>query len=294
MEYTAVNRPKKSVRRSLFALLCTLSLFACSSSGVDTSLVVFTETGLAPGDEFDEVLTEIFLPEGDRLRSVRAQRVYSTRLRTSEWATGVGTAQFEGLPPGEYVLRVTAYTSEATVLVRNETFVFLDDVATAYVRLDRACVSRECPNEGGSAALTACLGGACVDPRCDPEDATTRDEYCPGLSFCGSAEECGSTSDCAEFVCQRQLCIESPIQDFCAPGERCDPLPDVGCTTEANPLTEAICNTVRRPRDAPCESRVLSCEDDARDWVFLGYIPAGEDCLFVPGTCDGAGACVEE
>ena len=275
----------------LVAALCSMSA-ACSSS-VETSLVVFTETGLAPGSEFDEVLTEVFLPEGDRLRSVRAQRVYATRLR-AQWATGVGTAQFEGLPPGEYVLRVTAYTSDATVLVRNETLVFLDDVATSYVRLDRACVSRECPNEGGSAALTACLGGACVDPRCDPEDAVTRDEYCPGLAFCSDAAECGSTSDCAEFVCQRQLCIESPIQDFCTPGERCDPLPDVGCTTEANPLTESVCNTVRRPRDMPCESRVLSCEDDTREWVFLGFIPAGEDCVFVPGTCDGAGACVEE
>ena len=189
----------------------------------------------------------------------------------------MGTAQFEGLAAGEYVVRVTAYTTEATVLVRNETLVFLDDVATSYVRLDRACVSRECPNEGGSAALSACLGGVCVDPRCDPEDAATRDEYCPGLSFCGAASDCGEVAECADYVCQRQLCIESPIENFCPPPERCDPAPGVGCTTAANALTEPRCNTVRRPVDVPCESRVLSCDNDERQWVFLGFIPAGED-----------------
>ena len=141
------------------------------------------------------------------------------------FVNGIAVALFEGLPPGESLVRVRLRRPDGRVLIERRVRVVLATGAAVVVDLTRDCVGVSCPGTG-SAALSECLAGTCVPPECSLDHP----ELCPSVLFCNAETECSPVADCAERVCTDGLCQPHTIAGACAADAWCDPTVGAGCT----------------------------------------------------------------
>lgn len=210
-----------------YSLAIALLLASCGADGSGSLLSVSVATGLVPGHEFNSVLTDVTRLDGDgsALPPREARVVFS-----DEFARGRGVAEFSGLSAGRYSVFVRLLRLDGTILVSRRVHIELAGDFELLVHLTRDCVGVVCPAPAGSAALSECLGGTCVDPRCIPPDPT----FCPDIAFCVGDEDCPATASCANSVCTLGVCEAESVEDACTPPSYCNPDPTHGgCITPA-------------------------------------------------------------
>ena len=264
------------------ALTAALTLVGCEQSQTGP-ISVDISTGLVAGPEFRFVTVEAF--EGaNRVAYYEAPATFGQPFARE---SGFRVAQLQ-LPAGPHRVTVRLLRADRRLLVGFTKLVNVDESPRrAYFRLDRDCVGDVvCPSPGGSSALTECLGGHCVDERCEPPDTT----YCPAVTFCNVDADCAPPAACATVHCDESLCVEEARAvgqpGACTASEYCHP--SLGC----------------QPQSAPAEVEVPQCgefcETDcaAGLWVCSGTprcsIVSYKDSGIACGTgraCDGAGTC---
>lgn len=209
-------------RAGLFLFVSMISATACSSA---SSLDIEVATGLVPGPEFVLVTTEL-IEDAERFDLARTlTRVETQATYGQAFARGRRVASFSGLAAGTHTVRVRLWRANGTLLIERRTRLTLDGDMVVRVHLTRDCVGVECPAPAGSAALTECLAGRCVDPSCIAHDPTS----CPGVVFCNDATECPPVSSCAAQTCNEGVCEPTAIEGACTAVQWCDPDPGAGC-----------------------------------------------------------------
>jgi hypothetical protein len=287
------------MHRLLLVLVSASLLAACSESN-GHELLVNVRTSLVPGPEFNRVVIDLMTTGAvsDRV-VVQAEAV---AFFGRPFARGAGVATLPNVASGDYTVRATLYRPDGTRLVEQRLRFQLEGNQAVTLYLDRECVDVECPSPGGSAALAACLQGTCVDPRCNPDDPSTR-EFCPGVTFCNTSAECGAVAPCATNVCASGLCIAEPLETgegACADGLWCDPaatenacqlVPDSTLPGDAGTPDLGVCGTICFLDGNVCETGYWNC-DAGGEPVCTGFVfaPAGTSCGG-GGVCDGAGTC---
>lgn len=266
----------------MFFALSLLSLSACAAEPVGL-VTVDVATGLVPGPEFRTVTIEVF-----ELSEVPAEN----RTHYEEAPATVGDDFVRGrritelaLSPGVHRITVRLLRPDRRLLVSLSHLVTVsaDGARIARFHITRDCVGEAiCPSPGGSAALTECLGGHCVDPRCEPPDPT----YCPDILFCHDDGECPTTAACAVARCVDGICTEEPVGAACASGEYCNPT--LGCVSLETPV-DPVASCGEFCEDA-CAAGIWACDTSPPHCSIVTFKDAGVPCE--GGTCDGAGACV--
>lgn len=290
-----------AARLATFALALSLSVATTGCSDDGASLTVLVATGLVPGPEFTFVEVNI-VDTGDVRTGVAIQRTTEARaIFGNAFARGKRVAEFQGLAPGEYVAVVTLLRTDGSPLIRRRVRVAIDSDFVLVVHLTRDCVGVMCPQPGGSAALTECLAGHCVDPRCNPPDP----EFCPEVTFCLEDTDCPSTASCATARCVGGVCEEEMNDDACPLESYCDPTPmSGGCTVlpvspDAGALDDASSDDLGVTPDAEVDAGVDMTLDGGPSFV-CGTVCALDDMpcalgywLCAPGTapvCTDLGA----
>ncbi len=261
------------------------SVTGCAST--PSSIVsVDVRTGLVPGPEFRFVTIEVFDGDGsgawNRVMFQEAPAAFG-----DDFADGVRVTELD-LEPGLHRVTVRLLRADRRLLVALSKVVAVQagESRVSVFRLTRDCVGDVvCPNPGGSAALTECLGGQCVDPRCEPPDPT----YCPDVIFCNADAECPPVAPCASSRCADGICVEQPIDGACAVGDYCHP--GLGCTSLEAPVDP------RTPEcgefcEGPCTAGLWTCDAMGARCSVVGFKDAGVPCG-TAGQCDGEGACIE-
>lgn len=188
-----------------------------SCNGGPSTLLVDLQTDMVPMAEFNRIEVERLTPVG-----VVEDRVERDVELAADLLAGERIAQFDGVPSGQYVVRVrllegtrTALTTEAYVTVAADT--------RMTVFMTRTCRGVECGDVGGVAQR--CLGGACVDAACSPENPSACE-----APECESDEDCtvGTLAACASARCSAGTCLAARGDGECADGEYCDP--ELGCS----------------------------------------------------------------
>jgi hypothetical protein len=287
------------MRTVFFALVALLALSACSSSP-EHKLDVQIVTGLVGGAEFNRVKTEVFRTRGDSNYVVTEAEAVA--YFGPAYARGVRVASFPALPSGDYTVRVTLVRPNGLKLIEQPLRFMLENDFVARVYLDRGCVGVECPNPGGSAALAACLGGSCVDPRCNPEDPSTL-EYCPS-TLCENDSQCENAAACATSYCASGVCITEPIasgEGACAEGEWCNPEATENACQDVPDSTllesdagvdggNALCGRICQGTPTACVTGFFwDCEGGEPVCTPFIFAPSGTGCG--EGECDGRGVC---
>lgn len=258
---------------------------ACGRIGYESgaSLDVVVVTGLVPGPEFASVETRVI----DTVHGTE-RALFEARSRFGEnYAAGQQVASAR-LPRGEYRVQVRLRRPNGHWLVTQDAQILLRGDYVLRVHITRDCVGVDCPGSG-SAALTACLNGRCVDPEC----IAGNQALCPEITFCNAASECADVDDCAEQACDEGVCTPSSREGVCADDEWCNPELGVGCSPLVVPngdLNE-YCGTICDDPAEPCQIAYWQCDDSGARCTALGNRPAGTACG--EGTvCDRAGACI--
>lgn len=208
-------------RKMWLLALCAVVLAACGGDNGGSLLSVSVATGLVPGHEFNSVLTDVTRLDGDgsTLPPREARVVFS-----DGFARGKGVAEFDNLSPGRYSVFVRLLRLDGTILVSRRVQIELVADFNLVVHLTRDCVGVVCPAPAGSPALSECLSGTCVDPRCNPPDPT----FCPDITFCVADADCPATASCATGVCTLGVCEADPNASACTPPSYCNPDPVSG------------------------------------------------------------------
>jgi hypothetical protein len=291
-----VNRSKRDAEivrtqrslRSRFGLSSAALAAALAWSGCEQTpagaISVDISTGLVPGPEFRFVTVEAF--EGaNRIAYYEAPATYGQPYSRE---SGFRVAQLQ-LPTGPHRVTVRLLRADRRLLVGFTKLVNVDaSPHRAYFRLDRDCVGDVvCPSPGGSSALTECLGGSCVDERCEPPDTT----FCPNVTFCNADSDCAPPAACATVHCDEGLCVEEARAagqpGACAATEYCHP--SLGCQSQSTPAE------VETPQcgefcETDCEAGLWVCSGTPRCSV-VSYKDAGIPCG-MGRVCDGAGSCM--
>lgn len=294
--------------RSILWGLCAFAFSILSACSDSPTLVVSVATGLVPGPEFTVVLTDVVSASDTEVGHAFAEARFG-----DSFSRGRQVASFDVAEAGEFVVRVRLLRANGTFLIERRVRVNVTGDYALVVHLTRDCLGVECPAPGGSAALTECLHGQCVDPRCAPPSR----EFCPEVLFCNDASECSATAACADAVCTTGICEEEITIDACATGAYCNP--DVGCLPFVEemgdggmPMTDAgmldadvgvdgsvvdasdggiVCNTVCTPEADPCYVGYWECSGESPVCARLVPKRSGTDCG--DGlVCDAVGACV--
>jgi len=264
-----------------WSFVVALSGCASDPSGLVT---VDVRTGLVAGPEFRTVTVEVF----QRGEAPADNRLVYEEVRASagdDYARGQRVSELL-LPAGVHLITVRLLRPDRRLLVALSQLVSVGDGASrvAVFRLTRDCVGDVvCPSPGGSAALTECLAGHCVDPRCEPPDPT----YCPDIVFCNADADCGAIAGCATNRCGDGICIEEPIAGACAATEYCHPA--MGCTDLSTPVEpgEVECGEFC---EGPCTAGIWVCDGDAPRCSVVSFKDEGVACG-TGGTCDAEGMC---
>ncbi len=269
----------------LFLWVCGL-LAGCGADVAPMSTVnIDVRTGLVAGAEFASVRLEVFdSVDGETahnlLRSLESPAVFG-----DDFPTGVRAAALE-LPPGEYRIRVQLLRSDRRLLVGFTRLLSIDadEIRFETFVLSRDCVGEAiCPVAGASAALSECLAGQCVDPRCEPPNP----EFCGGLVFCNDDAECTPAAECAESSCIDGLCTPRSLPGACGAEEYCNP--STGCADLDERMTEIPCGEFC---EMGCVAGIWSCTPEGSTCEMVGFKDEGIACGDA-GACDGAGTCVE-
>lgn len=217
----------RNICQGVLLLLLGVALAACSDSS--PSLTVRVATSLVPGPEFAHVEVDI-IDNATATSGVSAIRHSDATASFGEaYADGKQVASFEGVGAGELTVRVRLLQPDGSRLLERRVRVTISSDTPNYVlvvHMSRECVSVECPNPAGDSALTECLAGQCVDPRCNPPAA----EFCPASIFCNSVADCGPVASCAQMACVDGICESSTRENACDAAEWCDPDVTAGCT----------------------------------------------------------------
>lgn len=285
----------------LCALLVLALLSACGDDGVTLSVRV--ATGLVPGPEFSSATSELFenTPAIESARSLRQQ--VTVAAFGQPYARGYVVADFPGVPPGTYIVRVTLHRPNGTDLIQRKMRVTIADNYILTMALTRDCVDVVCPSPGGSAAFSECLAGRCVSPDCNPP---TDSEACGEVVFCNQASECAETSSCAERNCFEGICHPQPIENACSDTQWCDPdvgdgcvpyprvdagVPDAGMPDAGDDADVIACGRTCTPTDDPCSGGYWDCTAETPVCARIGQRPVGTICAD-GRACNAAGECV--
>lgn len=311
---------------SVALLAVAFALPACSDDA--GTLVVEVRTGLVPGPEFASVETDILESAAATSGAAALRQATAVASFGERYVAGKRVAEFSNVAPGEMTVRVRLMTPDSRRLIERRVRVSMPETETAFVlvvHMSRECVDVTCPNEGGDASLSECLGGRCVDPRCNPPAGT---EFCPADLFCLNAAECDATAACANAECVDGLCESAARDDVCAANEWCDPDPNGGCVPfepdagtmdagvadaslddasmdggaidatldatlpdSARPDAGPICGTICISESDPCRFDAWDCESGTAVCPGRMQRPAGAHCgegsvCSEFGTCD--------
>lgn len=283
--------------RLAFSLTLAVLLVACSDPA-DPTLDVDIVTGLAPGPEFNRVVIDVLRETNGAARSV--ERAETVAFHEQSFARGRRVARFPGVPKGDYLVRVTLMRPQGQKLVEQNLRFRLDGDLAVRLYLDRECVGVECPNPGGSAALIACLAGACVDPQCDPTKPDTH-SFCGGLEFCEANTDCSVAASCATAFCSSGICVTETTAGACEADEWCNP---VATENACQPVPEStlandggigadlgVCGTICLIDGNPCTTGYFDCSGGSPVCTGFVFTPSGSSCG--EGlACDGRGECV--
>lgn len=274
-------------KHAAVAVLGAALLAACSADSA--TLDVRVVTGLVPGAEFRIVTTELLSGENLETAShVDASTEAVARLGMP-YATGQNVASFQ-VPFGDHVVRVRLARPNGSFLVERIVRTQIAGNAVVSVHITRDCVGVVCPGSGDNAALSTCLAGRCVDPRCAVDAA----QFCPTLVFCSEAGSCRATSDCASPLCEEGVCIQQSTADVCTDEEWCNPDFGAGCQKlePVDASSSSVCGTICTMPSSPCQFGYWKCLDaDAPVCTPLQNRPS--DFVCAPGrVCDVSGNCV--
>lgn len=293
----------RSSLRYFVSLVVVLVLAACSEH-TGHSLTVHVITGLVPGPEFNRLETDVFRASADEQRAI--DHADTDAFFGLPYARGQDVAKFAGLASGELVVRVRAYTPQGVRLAEQNVRMTLSSDSQITLYLDRACANVQCPAPAGSATLTACFGGQCADPRCNPDDVSTR-QYCPPIDFCNAASECPAVAACAAQQCISGLCVPEQIAateaNACADGLWCNPdaaenacqMTPTSTLTQDGGIDAGIrCGTICFQSNDACSIGYWECADGgAPTCSSFIFATAGTSCGETGNVCDGRGTCVE-
>lgn len=209
---------------SNIAFILALGVASACASETGVSLDVAVETGLVPAREFTYVQVEL----ASAVEGVSALPVQEARaLFGEDFARGAHVGSFSNLPPGTYLVVARLLRGDGTSLISRRVQIELAADYTLMVHLTRDCVGAVCPLAAGSPALSECLAGTCVDPRCNPPNP----EFCPAITFCLTAADCPQPAECANALCTEGVCTTESIAGACPLNSYCDPTgAGNGCT----------------------------------------------------------------
>lgn len=263
-----------------------LALVGCSEKA--PTLSVELVTGLVPGREFARVETTLGLPH-DVSAVTTLDRAEASARVGANFARGHRVASFV-VANGEYVVHTRLLRANGTVLVEQNTRANVAGDYVLRVHITRDCVGVECPQPGGSPALSACLNGRCVDPRC----GVGAPEFCPDIAFCNSESDCGETATCASQSCDEGVCAPTLTDGACDSTEWCNPDVGVGCQPiDVVPSDPFPCGTICTVASEPCRFGYWRCEESSSPFCDpLTNRPSGISCA-PSRVCDDSGSCVD-
>ena len=320
--------PSATMSRSLLVLALTLLFISCDAPEARVEVALITDA--VPGVEFHFVELDLLANGTQTPRLVRSARV---QVATGDVYREARTVtRFLPITPGSYHLdaRLVARDGVRPVLSRNLDVDVLQDMRIV-IRLDRACISVECPGSGDSGA-SECVGGRCEDPTCASSPLT-----CPTRTGCASAADCPRASTCSTAECVDGVCFTFPNAGACPETSYCDAargcVPYDGADTCGMPCTIGECGVGRwscamdgtmtcepfltRPPGEPCgdgvcdeagdcaacvpgaacdtgnacEVGTVDCSTGRQVCVGAGPRPSGTECRAAAGVCDSAEVC---
>jgi len=240
------------------ALLCALALPACSPP--PPTLTVRVQSGLRAGDELRHVRASLVagaVPCDEHDGRNAPARTLAPSDQAALIAGTLEAGVFEALTPGVYTVRVQGRRAGAgapdsgSLLVQRCVVTSIDANRVLRVPLSGACLGISCPAADGDPAFSECLGGRCVDPRCDPDDASTASFCCDRTSLGDACDEpptlCEADGDCPDgpscggpAMCVSRVCVTAE-PDSCGDDAYCDTVADAclpvagGGTMDAGP-----------------------------------------------------------
>ena len=282
----------------LASVFLLLAVAACGG-GNKHGLRVTVVTGLVPGPEFNFVTTEVISNDPPESGARTLMQDEASAAFGQAYGTGVRVASFSGVSAGEVTARVRLYRTDGSRLIERIVHFNMTTDYELTVFLTRDCVGVMCPSPSGSSALLACLGGQCVDQRCDPNNLSTRAMYCPSVTFCNTASDCGAVASCATQACIGGVCIATgavsedggasscPSDEWCDPTTGCEPLmytPTDGGVGRSD-ASSVVCGTICSVPSQPCTAGAIECPDGAAPYC-RALVPTTD---FMDGTACGAG-----
>ena len=197
-ELLAKHPPGSRLR--LASAIIAFVLSGCSNGGLE--LVVDVRTDWLAGREFIAVRTTL-VDEG--------REEEASAFESDDYLSGVRVAELQGLAPGAHLVRVELVGGGGDVIAQRPVSIQLSTDLAAIVVITRDCRDVVC-----SGALSACLNGVCVDPRCS--DAAP--EFCPVA--CETVATCATTGvECVEPLCVDGACYQRANDARCAGGASC-------------------------------------------------------------------------
>jgi len=207
-------------KKRLSWLLLAVLAGACTTDNV---VLVELRTDYVAAIEVATVRTELVPAEGGA-QSASEVVAPGVDLVTSP----ARVAELEGVPSGSARLRVMLFRGDDAMLAERVVTLDVDGATAVTVVVTRDCEEVACPGTADPTALSACLGGRCVDPRCTVETP----EAC-GDAECASNADCPPpAASCAESVCLDGTCLEQGRTGACASGEYCSPA--LGCLSASD------------------------------------------------------------
>ena len=262
-----VEAPRLGYPRGVGRFLLSLAFCAAACGGDARELAVDVRTDYLPGRQFVGVRTALISDEGESLEVEE-----SLATADQDFLGGVRIAEFSGLGSSAN-LRVSLLDADGSVLAERDAVVVLRGSFAVTILITSDCGMVRCPN-AENAALTTCVGGRCVDPRCTVETP----EFCGDLG-CSTDSQCASPTACAVGTCLDRECFLRARDAECEPGFYCD-LSD-GCLPAGDdPDAGPVCDTMEYAcadgMDEDCDG-LIDCADP--------------DCLDV--ECDDGSACTD-
>ncbi len=315
-------------------MFSALGLLGCP--GAARTLTIDVQTDLVPGAELGFLAIDLFegaVPRGTGTTRSRSLMTVPLLSEAEDYRRGHRVAELAGLSAGTYTVRVAARrpaplglaADAGTLLVERRVVVLLDGDRVVRVVLSASCVGVSCPRAGDSDALSQCLNGRCIDPRCDPSRPESSGLCCTGpgcetSALCDDPADC-TTASCADPSCVDGACVAVDRPGACGETEYCDrsaraclPLPstsppDAGASDAAAPLDTSVpldasgcpaevcgngadddCDGAADCRDAECAG--TSCDDgdacthtDLCTGAATGAACAGTAISCVGGDC---------
>lgn len=249
-------------------VLLSLLLVACSSG--EASLRVDLRTDYVPGREVARIETAV---DGEDIVELAIEQA-------EDLVGGIRVADFDGLSNGMRRVSILLIAPDGSPLAVQRVSALIRGATAITIPITRNCAEVSC--DPGS----LCYGGACVDDRCELNEA----EYC-GPPLCESEAECPPRDECAPAVCNAGVCWYVADDSLCEGEAVCHP--ERGCEPgmtfpDAGPMDASFDASFDVGLDAPVDAEIDAPVDAPPDVP----LDAGTDaCECVPGAtrpCGGA------